>query len=80
MVQMTISPFVNVINKEVAAEFDLVVDKIDYPVFGIDVVDGEDGNSDTLFLIANQKGEFIWISTNDVRRAKKNNQKYKPNI
>ena len=38
-----------------------------YPVFGIDVVDLDDGE-DTRFLLANRLGEFKWVSTKLLRR------------
>jgi hypothetical protein len=39
-----------------------------YPVFHVDVADGDDGLSSS-FLMANRDGEFSWVPQDEVRRA-----------
>jgi hypothetical protein len=41
----------------------------DYPVFGIDVIDLDDGSSETKFLLADSHGIFRWILSDSVRRV-----------
>ena len=33
----------------------------DYPVFAVDVIDGENGEKETSFLLSDSTGTFLWV-------------------
>ena len=40
----------------------------DYPVFAVDVVDGDNGEKETSFLLADSSGAFQWVKSDHLKR------------